>query len=314
MGHSRRLLSRAVHPQSGSLVTTCPTYPGLASAFSSSRRRFVTVHSDSAGTDPSGIERASRPPGTIVYLMPTGHNPTGTVMTTVRRQAIAAIADVGQATVIEDVTVADLTLDTNLPPPPLAALSKQVVAVGSASKLLWSGLRVGWIRVDEPIRTVLIAHKAAASLATAALDQAVTAQLLAAIGPDWLASHRSALATRRDHLGDLLAAHLPAWRVQRPTAGLSLWVELPLANADTFAHVAARHGVNIAPGSTACIDGSHHQFVRLSFAQQLDTLDLAAERLAAAWEVHTQNLAAGPCPRHPGHEGIQPDLFSDALR
>ena len=288
------LLSRALHPHCGSLVTGCLTYPGLASAFASTRRKVVTVPTGTAGTDPNAIERASRTPGTVAYLMATGHNPTGTVMTTVRRQSIAAIADAGRVTIIEDLTLADLVLDPGPPPPPLAALSTHVVAVGSVSKLLWGGLRVGWIRADEPLRTAVLAHKAAVNLATAAVTQALTAQLLAAIGTDWLAAHRNALARRRDRLADLLTTHVPAWRAQSPPAGLSLWVELPVDSADAFAHVAARHGVTIAAGSTACVDGRHHHYIRLSFAEQLDTLELAMERLAAAWETHTQNLAASP--------------------
>lgn len=288
------LLGRALGPHSGALVTTCPTYPGLSSAFAGTGRRIATVPTDAGGTDPSGIERAGRAEGSVVYLMPTGHNPTGTVLTTLRRQAVAAIADAGRATVIEDLSLADLVLDGEPAPPPLAALSTRVIAVGSASKLLWGGLRIGWIRADERIRAAVTDEKAAASLATSALDQVVTAQLLAAIGPDWLAAHRGAVAGRRDHLLELLAAHLPAWRAHRPAAGLSMWVELPVESADTFAHVAARHGVTIAPGRTACLDGWHHQFVRLSFTEQFEALELAVERLAAAWEAHTQNLAAGP--------------------
>jgi DNA-binding transcriptional MocR family regulator len=291
------LLERVLNPPAGPLVTTCPTYPGLASAFSSTRRRIVAVQSDAAGTDPNGIERASRDPGSLVYLMPTGHNPTGTVMTSIRRQAVAAIADAGRTTIIEDLSLADLVLDASPGPPPVAALSPRVVVVGSASKLLWGGLRVGWVRAEEPLRSAVIAQKAASSLATAALDQAVTAQLLAGIDQDWLIAHRRALSQRRDHLTALIHAQLPAWCVQPPSAGLSLWVELPVDNADAFAHVAARHGVTVAPGSTACVDSRHHQFVRLSFAEQLNTLDHAAQRLAVAWEAHTQDLAAGPARR-----------------
>lgn len=287
------LLSRALHPRAGTLLTTCPTYPGLVSAFAGTRRPVLPVPSDIAGADAGAIERASREPGAVAYLMPTGHNPTGTVMPAIRRQSIAAIADAGRVTVIEDLSLADLFLGAS-PPPPLAALSNRVVAVGSASKLLWGGLRVGWIRTGEPVRSSILAHKAALNLASGALGQAITAQLLAATGTDWLAAHRSALTQRRDHLAGLLAAHLPAWRTSLPVAGLSLWAELPVDNADAFAHAAARHGIAIAPGSTACFDGRHNRCIRLSFAEPLGTLDLAVERLAAAWEDHSQNLAAGP--------------------
>lgn len=175
------------------------------------RRALATVPSDLAVADPGALERASRSAGAVAYLMPTGHNPTGTVMTTIRRQPIAAIADAGKLTVIEDLSLADLVLGNGPPPPPLAAFSPRVIAIGSVSKLLWA--------------------------------------------------------------------------------------ELPLASADAFAHAAARHGVTIAAGSTVCLDGRHHSCVRLSFAEPLATLEFAAERLAAAWEDHTRNLAATPAPR-----------------
>jgi DNA-binding transcriptional MocR family regulator len=292
------LLGRALHPHAGTLVTSCPTYPGLAGAFAGSRRTIVAVPADVAGIDPGAIERAGRAAGTVAYLMPTGHNPSGTVMTTVRRQSIAAIADAGRVTVIEDLSLADLLLGAvPLPPPPLAALSTRVIAVGSVSKLLWGGLRVGWIRAGDPLRTEVLAHKAALNLATAAISQALAGQLLAAVDADWLAAHRGALTARRDHLITLLAAQLPAWRVQPPAAGLSLWAELPLDSADAFAHAAARHGVAVAAGSTACVDGRHRHYLRLSFAEPPGTLELAVERLAAAWEAHTENLAATPARR-----------------
>jgi DNA-binding transcriptional MocR family regulator len=287
------LLSRSLRPHPGSLVTTCPTYPGLASAFAGSRRAIITVPSDIAGADPAAIERASRDPGAVAYLMSTGHNPTGTTMTAIRRQSIAAIADAGKISVIEDLSLADLFLDA-CPPPPLAALSTRVVAIGSVSKLMWGGLRIGWIRADEPLQTSLIARKAALNLAASAFSEVITAQLLAALDADWLTAHRSALAQRRDHLAELIALYLPAWRIELPTAGLSLWAELPLDSADAFEHAAARHGVTIAAGSTMCLDGQHHRYIRLSFAEPFGTLDLAVERLAAAWEDHAQNLAASP--------------------
>jgi DNA-binding transcriptional MocR family regulator len=233
--------------------------------------------------------------------MPTGHNPTGAVMPPLRRQALAAIADAGRVTVVEDLTLADLTLGAGqgtmtagAAVPPLAALSTQVIAVGSVSKVLWGGLRIGWIRASEPLRSAVIAGKSALNLGTAVISQALAAQLLAAVDAGWLAAHRAALTERRDQLAGLVAAHLPAWRTRPPDAGLSLWVELPLDNANAFALAAARHGVTVMAGDAACTDGRHGNFVRLSFAERPSTLELAVERLAVAWELHAETLAASP--------------------
>jgi DNA-binding transcriptional MocR family regulator len=279
------------------VLASCPTYPGLASALAVTRAELTVVPADAAGEDPNALARAGREPGAVAFVMPTGHNPTGTVMPLLRRQAVAAIADSGRITVIEDLTLADLMLGATRPdnlPPPLAALSPQVIAVGSVAKVLWGGLRIGWIRAGEPLRSALIARKAALNLGTSAISQALAAQLLAAIDSGWLDAHRAALTQRRDHLAALLAAHLPAWRAQPPEAGLSLWAGLPVESAEAFAQAAARHGVTVMPGSAACADGRHRNFVRLSFAEQPGTLELAVERLAAAWEVHAEDLAASP--------------------
>ena len=279
------------------VLASCPTYPGLAGALSGTRAELVRVPADAAGEDPGAVQRAGRAPGGTAYLMPTGHNPTGAVMPLLRRQALAAIADGGRVTVVEDLTLADLALGGAAAPPPLAALSTRVITVGSVSKVLWGGLRVGWIRAGEPLRSALIARKSALNLGTAVLGQALAAQLLTAVDGAWLAAQRAALTERRDLLTALIARHLPAWRTRTPDAGLSLWAQLPLDNADAFTLAAARHGVTVMAGSAACSDGRHRQFVRLSFAEQPSTLELAVERLAAAWELHAETLAASPSAR-----------------
>jgi DNA-binding transcriptional MocR family regulator len=285
------------------VLASCPSYPGLAGVLAGTGTAVVPVPADAAGEDPSAVERAGRSPGAVAYLMPTGHNPTGAVMPLLRRQAMAAIADAGRVTVVEDLTLADLTLGGQAltpagagpaAPPPLAALSTRVIAVGSVSKVLWGGLRVGWIRAGEPLRSALIARKSALNLGTAVVSQALAGQLLAAVDGGWLAAHRAALTERRDLLGALLGRHLPAWSARTPEAGLSLWAGLPTGSADAFTLAAARHGVTVLAGGAACADGRHRNFVRLSFAEQPSTLELAVERLAVAWELHAETLAATP--------------------
>jgi len=102
----------------------------------------------------------------------------------------------------------------------------------------------------------------------------------------------------------LIRELLPAWRVGSPDAGLSLWADLPVSTADPFVHAAARHGVTLTPGSAACVCGRHRNFVRLSFAEQPGTLELAAKRLAVAWESHAEDLAVSPA--HRGSSAVLP--------
>lgn len=286
------LLAQVLAPHHADLITTCPTYPGLPAAATSGQRRLVTVPAGPDGPDAAALARAARGGG-IVYLMPSGHNPTGAVIPMLPRQALAALADTGPATIIEDLTLADLYLDAP-PPPPAAALSPSVVGIGSTSKLLWGGLRIGWIRADPPLREAAVSCKSSTNLATSPLAQVVAAGLLDAIDRDWLDAHRAALVRRRDHLAGQLERRLPAWRVDRPAAGLSLWITIPVDNPDAFAHTADSFGVTVLSGSRACLDGQHQRHIRLSFAEQLDTLTAAADRLTAAWHAHAETLAATP--------------------
>jgi DNA-binding transcriptional MocR family regulator len=279
------LLGRVLRP--GRAMTSCPTYPGLVNAFGAER---VVVASGPSDTR----QFARAPAGSVGFVMPTGHNPCGSVMPSLWRQSMAAVADAGRLTILEDLTLADLCLSQSLAPAPLATLSPEVITVGSVSKVLWGGLRVGWIRASsDSVCSSVLSAKRGLNLTTSALSQVATAALLDAVTADWLAGLRVALRERRDHLCALIGSHLPAWRVPEvPEAGLSLWVSLPVVDASAFATVAARHGVTVLPGTAACVCGRHRGFIRLSFASQLDTLSLAAERLAAAWEVHAENLAA----------------------
>lgn len=278
------LLGRVLRPDR--VAASCPTYPGLSRAFGSGRLAAV------ASDDARALSRYG-----MAYVMPTGHNPLGSVMPGLWRQGLAAIADAGRCVVVEDLALADLVLDGGSVPQPAAALSPAVIAVGSVAKLLWGGLRVGWIRAESAaLRELVTEAKSGVNGGTSAVAQAVAGTLLSAVDVRWLAGYRAALRGRRDLLCGLLSAALPAWEVVVPAAGMSLWVRLPVVDAAAFAHVALRFGVAVGADADACACGGHLGFVRLSFALPAEELRVAVERLAAAWEVHAQNLAAGVAP------------------
>jgi DNA-binding transcriptional MocR family regulator len=278
------LLGRVLRPDR--VAASCPTYPGLAAAFGSGR--LVGVARD----DARFLSRYG-----MAYVMPTGHNPVGSVMPGLWRQGLAAVADAGRCVVVEDLALCDLVLDGGSVPQPVAALSSAVIAVGSVAKLLWGGLRVGWIRAESAaLRELLVEGKGEVNGGTSVVAQGVAGALLSVIDGSWLEGYRAALRERRDFLCGLLSAALPAWEVVVPAAGMSLWVRLPVVDAAAFAHVALRFGVVVGTGAEACACGEHLGFVRLSFALPAEELRVAVERLAAAWEVHAQNLAAGVAP------------------
>jgi DNA-binding transcriptional MocR family regulator len=278
------LLGRVLRPDR--VAASCPTYPGLAAAFGSGR--LVGVARD----DARFLSRYG-----MAYVMPTGHNPVGSVMPGLWRQGLAAVADAGRCVVVEDLALCDLVLDGGSVPQPVAALSSAVIAVGSVAKLLWGGLRVGWIRAESAaLRELLVEGKGEVNGGTSVVAQGVAGALLSVIDGSWLEGYRAALRERRDFLCGLLSAALPAWEVVVPAAGMSLWVRLPVVDAAAFAHVALRFGVVVGTAAEACACGEHLGFVRLSFALPAEELRVAVERLAAAWEVHAQNLAAGVAP------------------
>lgn len=81
-----------------------------------------------------------------------------------------------------------------------------------------------------------------------------------------------------------------------PDGGPSLWARLPAGDADTFAQVALRHGVEIVPGSAMSPDGAHLDHLRLPFTFDPDEMVVVVQRLAAAWATYAPARAVAPAP------------------
>jgi len=250
-----------------------PTYAGALTVFNR-----VGAHAVAADLADPGEARAAvrRHRPRMIYVVSV-NNPTGAVADLGHLAELARAADIP---IVEDRTLADLVFEGDPPPSLAAGHPYGTVTVGSLSKVLWGGLRVGWLRAPEPLLARLAETKQDADLATSAVSQRLAAELIERnpVGP-W----RAELARRRDHLAAALAAALPDWTWRRPSGGLSLWVRLPGVDTDRFATVARRHGVAVAPGSLFSPDGRHRDRLRLSFALPPALLDQAVSGLAAAW-------------------------------
>jgi DNA-binding transcriptional MocR family regulator len=269
------------------VVLENPTYLGAIDIFTSLGARLLPVPVGREGVRVETLrEIASRTSPRLIYLMPTFQNPTGALMPERQRRAAARLArDLGVA-LVEDDTLADLSM-SGTSPPPLSAFEPEapILTVGSLSKLFWGGLRVGWIRASEPLLARIARRKIMADLGGSVLSQLAAVRLLERAG-HMREIRKREIRERFDWLTGLLGKHLPEWTWQPAAGGLSLWVRLPRGNADQFAQVALRHGVSVVPGSLASPDGGFADHLRLPFVLDRQPMEEGVRRLASAWSAY----------------------------
>lgn len=164
-------------------------------------------------------------------------------------------------------------------------------SVGSATKLLWGGLRVGWIRATPPMVSRLMALRQRFDLSTPILEQLVVTHLLADLMR--IRTERSRqLRRNRDALAAALRDRLPEWRFDTPSGGLVLWAQMPRPVATALGEAASRHGVHLAPGPVFGAEGTLEHYVRLVHTQPPEALADAVRRLADAYA----DTVAKPAP------------------
>jgi len=261
-----------------------PTYLTAIDMFTVAGLRLLPVPIGVQGLRPERLrEAAATAAPRFAYVMPTFHNPTGAVMPERERREIAHLATEFQMPIVEDLTVADLALDVE-PPPPIGAFQGDVpvLTLGSLSKVLWGGLRIGWIRAPEPVVRRLARMKLVTDHGSSTVSQILALHLLEDLD-DLLPARRALLRDRRALLEDLLRTHLPGWRWDAPAGGLSLWVRMPEGNATAFAQVADRHGVTIVPGPMTSVEGNFVDRLRIPYVLPPEEMREGIERLARAW-------------------------------
>jgi DNA-binding transcriptional MocR family regulator len=266
------------------VVVEDPTYLGAIDAFTAFGARLAGVPFGADGLPVDALrEVTARVAPRVVYLIPTCHNPTGDVLEEPARRAVMRALEAVGPVVVEDMTLADLTL-APAAPPPLATFTRSLttLTVGSLSKLFWGGLRVGWIRGPEPLVARLSRLKVVSDLSGALVSQAVAARVLQR-APELAEVRRRQVRTHLEHAVRLLQKHLPDWSWRRPAGGLSLWLRMPAGDATELAATALRHGVAIVPGRVNSPEGRWPDHVRLPFAAEPARMEEGIRRIAAAW-------------------------------
>ena len=275
------LAVRALLPRGRNVLVEIPSYPVALDALSGwgARLRAVPVAVD--GWDLAALEGTACAHGpALAYLIPDFQNPTGALIDEpARRRAGRALARAGTYVVVDE-TFAELSLDRDTMPPPLAAFAgPRTVTIGSLSKSVWGGLRLGWVRAEPLLIRRLADARATLDMASPVLEQLLAARVLEVL-PELLADRRAMVRRRRAALAAALARHLPDWRYALPAGGLSIWAELPAPVSTSLTILAADRGVALAPGPRFGAAGLLERYLRLPYSLPSEQLTRAIELLA----------------------------------
>ncbi len=280
----------------GSVVAVeSPTYLGALQAFAPYEPEFKALAGDDEGPLPDAV-RAARG-ARFVYLLPNFQNPSGRCVSAARREALVDAAAAAGLPIVEDNPYGDLWFDTPPPPPQSARAGVGegggAVYLGSFSKVLAPGLRLGYLVAPKALYPKLLQAKQAADLHTPGFNQRIVYEV---IKDGFLRDHvptiRARYQRQRDAMSAALTAHMPAgtsWQV--PVGGMFFWLQLP-AHIDATALLpqAVEAGMAFVPGSTFFPHGGHANTLRLSFVTATPAQIHTA--VAALAQVLAQAMAA----------------------
>jgi DNA-binding transcriptional MocR family regulator len=297
--HALTLLMQTLVNAGDAVLLESPTYPHALDAVRRRGARLVPAGVN-GGWDVELVASSLRQAAVrLAYTIPDFQNPTGHLMSDTDRAAFVDAARRADSYVVADETFAELAIDPPAVPPPLAAYDSggRVISVGSAAKLFWGGLRIGWIRTTSPIARRLVIARESIDIASPVLDQLIVRELLLRVC-EVRAERAEQLAESRDALAGALRASLPDWEFTLPHGGMSLWARLPAPVATPLAEAALRRGVRVIPGPAFGTDGVLDDYVRLPYVLPPEILRDAVGRLCAAYRDVENAPLARPLPAY----------------
>ena len=281
-----QLISACLLPAGSRVLTEAPSYLKSLQVFQSAGMHLSGIPMDAQGLQMNALaalaQREHRRGSTILYTIPTNQNPTGITMSLPRREAVLRFGAENRLPIIEDGAYEELCFSPA--PPSLKALDRAgtVLYLGSASKSLAPGLRIGWVAASEPIVQRLGDVKMQTDYGASSISQWIFAEFLSSgLYDEYLVQLRGILRERRDRALDVLERHyrdLAVWNV--PNGGFYIWLTLKNAAAtEKLFESAAMAGILLNPGDM--YDFARNGSLRLSYAYTTpDEFERAAIRLA----------------------------------
>ena len=227
----------------------------------------------------------------LAYLIPEFHNPTGATMPDLERARIAAAARSTGTLLLVDETCAELDIDRGWTPRPFG-VHGAAIHVGSLSKIVWGGMRIGWIRATREQAERIVAVRPSTDLGTPILEQCIAIELLDDF-EGLLAYTRERLRAGREAVRAGIDEHVPGVVMPETPGGLAAWVDLAGVSSTSLSLAAREHGLLLPPGPRFSATGVLDRFARIPITWEPEVIAEALRRLGAA---HA-SLLAGVAPR-----------------
>ncbi len=262
------LVAKVLIDEGSPVLVETPTYLGALQAFTPMEPRIVSVDSDAEGIDVQDLERKAAG-ARFLYVLPNFQNPTGRTMSEARRQALVDTARRIGLPIVEDNPYGDLWFDRPPPKPLTARHPEGGIYLGSFSKVLAPGLRLGYVVAPKAIMPKLLQAKQAADLHSPSFNQRMVAEVLK---DGFLDRHVPTIRALYKHqcevMLEALAKEMAGLDVQwnSPDGGMFLWARLPAGlNAIELLPKAVDKGVAFVPGAAFFAADPDPRALRLSF-------------------------------------------------
>lgn len=280
------LSSKCLLNEGDAVLCECPSFVGALNSIKSYGAKLHAVACDEEGMIPEALEQALKEVENVklIYTIPTFQNPSGCVLPASRRKAMYDLAVKYNVLILEDDPYRELHYGTE-PPPPVKAYDTEgrVIYVGSFSKTISPGIRLGYVCAHKDLITKLTTAKQTQDVHTNLFFQTAAAEFLTNHDYDMHISEcRDLYLEKRDRMcKGLTEAFGDKVRWNKPQGGLFIWCTLPDGiSGDDFCARAAAKKVAGVPGSAFMLDGASSNTFRLNFSlPSLEQIDEGCRRL-----------------------------------
>ncbi len=275
-----------------------PSYVGAIGIFRHYQAHIEHVYTDNEGISPEALQEAidnMKAQGRrikFLYLVPNFANPSGVTLAAKRRPQIIEICKREHILVLEDNPYGLLYFDKPVPDA-LRSLDDNVIYLGSFSKILAPGFRVGYVLAPPALREKIVLAQESALLCPSSFSQMLISEYLSVA--DWrkqVDTFRGVYRERRDAALAAMAEYLPNLETTKPDGGFYLWVTLPEGvDSKAMLPLAVKELVAYTPGTAFFGDGTGHHNLRICYSFPTpENLNVGIKRLATVINRQTELL------------------------